>query len=225
MSLPQYRPLTVRQSSTRGTATAPQGHNMSAQGKQPRAPRQATPPVFGSPHARPRLRSPGLRIAHSAPSPERAQQMADQINADWQTGSIGDQNECGTTSHRVVGRASCSASGTAASVRGDCCALSGLLEIFILVTQGDVSARKTRGHLPWAVMLRPLRGEAPWRGVLRWDHTALQGHDRETESQEFLTALPNGAALANASKSPFGNRSHLGKGISRRGAENAETRG
>jgi hypothetical protein len=108
MLLPQYRPLTVRQSSTRGTATAPQGHNMSAQGKQPRAPRQATPSVFGSPHARPRLRSPGLRIAHSTPSPERAQQMADQINADWQTGSIGDQNECGTTSHRVVGRASCS---------------------------------------------------------------------------------------------------------------------
>jgi hypothetical protein len=29
--LPQYRPLTVRQSSTRGTATAPQGHNISAQ--------------------------------------------------------------------------------------------------------------------------------------------------------------------------------------------------
>jgi len=77
-------------------------------GKQPRAPREATPSVFGSPHARSRLRSPGLRIAHSAPSPERAQQMADQINADWQTGSIGDQNECGTTSHRVVGRASCS---------------------------------------------------------------------------------------------------------------------
>ena len=186
--LPQYRPLTVRQSSTRGTATAPQGHNMSAQGKQPRAPRQATPSVFGSPHARPRLRSPGLRIAHSAPSPERAQQMADQINADWQTGSIGDQNECGTTSHRialsVARRAACSASGTATSVRGDCCALSGLLEMSLLVTQGGVSARKTRGHLPWAVMLRPLRGEAPWRGVLRCDHTALQGRNRETESQE-----------------------------------------
>ena len=48
--------------------------------------------------------------------------------------------------------------GTAAPVRGDCCALSGLLGLIVSLTQGGVTARKTRGHLPWADMLRPLRG-------------------------------------------------------------------
>ena len=48
---------------------------------------------------------------------------------------------------------------TAAPARGDCCALSGLLGMFLSATQGGVTARKTRGHLPWADMLRPLRGK------------------------------------------------------------------
>ena len=51
---------------------------------------------------------------------------------------------------------------TAAPVGGDCYALSGLLEMFVLVTQGGAIARKTRGRLPWAVMLRPLRGKETW---------------------------------------------------------------
>ena len=51
---------------------------------------------------------------------------------------------------------------TAASVRGACYALSGLLKMFGLVTQGGAIARKTRGRLPWAVMLRPLRGKETW---------------------------------------------------------------
>jgi hypothetical protein len=52
---------------------------MSAQGKQPRAPRKALPCVVGLHHAESRLRSPGLRMVESAQSPDRAQQMAGQI--------------------------------------------------------------------------------------------------------------------------------------------------
>jgi hypothetical protein len=102
MALARHRPLSVWQSLTHGTATAPKGHNMSAQGKQPRAPRQTMPCVVGLRHARPRLRSPGLRIAESAQSPERAQQMANQTNTDSQARTIRDQNECRTTWERVI---------------------------------------------------------------------------------------------------------------------------
>jgi hypothetical protein len=105
MALAPYRPLSVWHRSTRGTATAPKGHNMSAQGKQPRAPQEIVPCVVGSQHARPRLRSPGLRVAESAQSPERAQQRADQTNIDSQTRTICDQNECCTTWERGIDHA------------------------------------------------------------------------------------------------------------------------
>ena len=93
MALAPYRPLSVWHRSTRGTATAPKGHNMSAQGKQPRAPREIVPCVVGLHHAQSRLRSPGLRMVESAQSPGRAQQMAAQINTNTQAGIIRDRNE------------------------------------------------------------------------------------------------------------------------------------
>jgi hypothetical protein len=78
---------------------------MLAQGKQPRALREIVPCEIGLRHALPRLRSPGLRMAESAQSPERAQQMADQPDTDSQTRTSHDQNECRTASRRVVDRA------------------------------------------------------------------------------------------------------------------------
>jgi hypothetical protein len=113
--------------------TAPKGHNMSAQGKQPRAPRQALPCVVGLHHAQPRLRSPGLRTVISAQSPERAQQMAVQKNTDSQNGSIHRDDQCQTTSRRNLERAllRVASRGTAAPVRGECCARSRLLGMFV----------------------------------------------------------------------------------------------
>ena len=78
---------------------------MSAQGKQPRAPRKALPCVVGLHHDRSRLRSPGLRMVESAQSPERAQQMAGQINTDAQAGIIRDKNECRSTPGDTIERA------------------------------------------------------------------------------------------------------------------------
>ena len=131
---------------------------MSAQGKQPRAPRQTMPCVVGLHHARPRLRSPGLRIAESAQSPERAQQMADQTNTDSQTRTIRDRTHAKQRRNASsIAPRSASRLETAVPVGGDCCALSGLMGLFVSLTQGCAIARKTRGRFPWADMLRPLR--------------------------------------------------------------------
>jgi hypothetical protein len=78
---------------------------MSAQGKQPRAPRKALPCVVGLHHTQSRLRSPGLRMVESAQSPERAQQMTSQINTGAQAGIIRDKNECRTTPGYTIERA------------------------------------------------------------------------------------------------------------------------
>ena len=165
---------------THGTVTAPKGHNMSAQGKQPRAPRQTMPCVVGLHHARPRLRSPGLRIAESAQSPERAQQMANQTNTDSQARTIGDRTNAAQRGDAPsIARRCASRRQTAAPVRGDCCALSGLLGLIVSLTQGGVTARKTRSHLPWADMLRPLRGKQTRGGVSRWVLRVVRSHDKK----------------------------------------------
>ena len=88
--------------------------------------------------------------------------MAGQISTDAQAGIIRDKNECRTTLGYTIERAPLrlASDGTAAPVRGDCCALSGLFGILLPATQGRATARKTRGRLPWAHMLRPLRGKS-----------------------------------------------------------------
>ena len=159
----------------------PEGAKHVSPGKQPRAPRKALPCEIGLHHARPRLRSPGLRMAESAQSPERAQQMANQTNTDSQARTIGDRTNAAQRGDAPsIARRCASRRETAAPVRGDCCALSGLLGFIVSLTQGGVTARKTRSHLPWADMLRPLRGKQTRGGVSRWVLRVVRSHDNRS---------------------------------------------
>jgi hypothetical protein len=183
MALAQYRPLSVQQRPTRGTVTAPKGHNMSAQGKQPRAQREALRCVVGLHHARPRLRSPGVRMAGSAQSPERAQQMAGQTITGSQTRTICGGDQFRTTSERTIDRAPLRvASGNRRTGRWRLLRpFRAVGNILVSATQGGVAARKTRGHFPWADMLRPLRGEETPGSASRWAQATLR--DANCENQ------------------------------------------
>jgi hypothetical protein len=64
------------------------GHNMSAQGKQPRVLAEIVRCVVGLHHAGPRLRSPGFGNHNNTQSPEGARQMTNRTNTDWQTATI-----------------------------------------------------------------------------------------------------------------------------------------
>ena len=128
---------------------------MSAQGKQPPAARKALPSVVRLHHARPRLRSPGLRIDKNTASPERAQQMGT-----GQTPSRKPEQSTWVTNAEQHGNAPlfvprcASRRETATLLRGDCRALSGLITLMGRVTQGDVIARGARDDV-WADMFCP----------------------------------------------------------------------
>ena len=116
--------------------------------------------------------------------------MADQTNTNSEPGQSATRTNAAQRGNASsITRRSASRLETAPPVRGDCCALSGLLGLFVSRTQGGAIARKTRGRFPWADMLRPLRGKETRGSVSRWLLSVLRGHDRKT-----FTALPNRAA-------------------------------